>query len=128
MPSVRTLTVSKGALKKLSNAAIDFDVRPHELVDAIVLNTNWETQVEKLVKIIKDGREKALGSLSGMVSGPESGLPSGSTDSRVLSGVSRVPLGSESGPQKSEKSGKKTRDRPESGVLGSAEPSGERKT
>ena len=56
MPSVRTLTVSKGALKKLSNAAIDFDVRPHELVDAIVLNTNWETQVEKLVKIIRETR------------------------------------------------------------------------
>jgi len=128
MPSVRTLTVSKGALKKLSNAAIDFDVRPHELVDAIVLNTNWETQVEKLVQIIRDARGRGVGSLSGVVSGPESGNLSGPTESRVLSGVSRVPLGSESGPQKSEKSGKKTRDRPDSGPLGSDESSEEGKT
>jgi len=128
MPSVRTLTVSKEALKKLSNASIDFDVRPHELVDAIVLNTNWETQVDKLVKIIKGGREKGVGSVSGTVSGPESGLVSGLTDSRVLSGVSRVPLGSESGPQKSEKSTKKTRDDPTRVSLGSLGSSEEGKT
>lgn len=121
MPSVRTLTVSKEALKKLSNAAIDFDVRPHELVDVIVLNTNWERQVDKLVQIIKEARRNALGSVSGELSGPVSGP----TESRVFSGVSRVPLGSESGPQKSEKITKETRDRPDSGLLGSPGPSEE---
>jgi hypothetical protein len=115
------LTVSKGALKKLSNAAIDFDVRPHELVDAIVLNTNWETQVEKLVKIIRDGREKGAGSLPGTIPGPEPGLFPGLTDSRVLPGVSRVPPGSAPGPQKTEKATKKTRELPGPGLSGSSE-------
>jgi len=34
------VTVSKDALEKLSNATVDFDVRLHELVDAIVVHTN----------------------------------------------------------------------------------------
>jgi hypothetical protein len=37
-------------------SAFDLDVRPYELVDAIVVHTNWETQVDKLVKIIREGR------------------------------------------------------------------------
>ena len=50
MPSPRAVTVSKNALEELSKAAIGFDVRPHELVDPIVVHTNWEVQVEKPVK------------------------------------------------------------------------------
>lgn len=128
MPSVRSLTVSKDALKKLSSASIDFDVRPHELVDAIVLNTDWERHTDRLAQIIRDDRRKRVESLSGAVSGLESGNLSGHMESRVSSGGSRVPLGFESGPQESEKSGKKTRDRPDSGPLGSAESSGDGKT
>jgi hypothetical protein len=109
MPSIRSLTVGKEALKKLSNAAIDYDVRPHELVDAIVVHTNWETRVEDLVKIIKDSREKGVESLSGGFSGPESSPESSLTRSRVLSSPSRVPVESESSPEKTEKTAKKTR-------------------
>jgi len=118
------LTVSKAALKKLSNAAIDFDVRPHELVDAIVLNTNWEMQVEKLVKIIKDAREKGDGSETG----PETGISTGHIERRVPTGLRRVSDGSETGPEKIEKSEKKTRDRPVSTSDGSRRVSEETKT
>ena len=65
MPSPLAVTVSKNALEELSKAAIEFDVRPHELVDAIVAHTNWEAQVEKLVKIIREDRNKRVGSLGG---------------------------------------------------------------
>jgi hypothetical protein len=37
-------------------SSLDFDVRPRELVDAIVVHTNWESQVDKLVKIIREAR------------------------------------------------------------------------
>ena len=66
------------------------------------------------------GRTAGLvGSESGLISGPESGRLSGHTRSRVLSGVSRVPLGSESGPRKIEKSEKRTREDPSRVGLGS---------
>jgi hypothetical protein len=96
-------------------------VRPHELVDAIVVHTNWETQVERLVKIIRDSREKGPGSLPGGIPGPEPGLFPGYTDSRVLPGVSRVSSESLPGPEKSQKSEKKTRHRPGPGLSGSYE-------
>jgi len=65
------------------------------------------------------GSPGVVGSESGLISGPESGNLSGHTRSRVLSGVSRVPLGSESGPEKTEKSGKKTREDPSRVAVGS---------
>jgi len=110
MPSVRTLTVSKGALKKLSNSAIDFDVRPHELVDAIVLNTNWETQVEKLVKIIRDGRRVDTESSP---SPPPSLSPSLTKDrapSESSPSPRRVDTESPPSPKDSTKTTKKTRE------------------
>lgn len=58
MPSIRSLTVGKEALKKLSNAAIDYDVRPHELVDAIVVHTDWEQHARELAGYIKKNREQ----------------------------------------------------------------------
>ena len=112
MPSVRTLTVSKQALKKLSNAAIDFDVRPNELIDAIVLLTDWERHTSKLVEYIKNDREKRVESPSSAISGPESSSESSLTRSRVESSPSRVPVESESSPQKVEKTAKKTRQDP----------------
>jgi hypothetical protein len=115
MPGSRSRIVSKDAYEKLSNAAFDFDVRPHKLVDAIVVLSDWERRIDKFVGFVREDRRKRVGSLSGPVSGPESGLLSGHTRSRVLSGVSRVPLGSESGPRKIEKTQKEDPRRPESG-------------
>ena len=112
MSRPRTGIVSKDALEMSSNPTIGFDVRLHELVDAIVRYADLEMQVNKLVKIIREDCNERLGSFSGEVSGPVSGFLSGPTDSRVLSGVSRVPLGSVPGPQKSEKNAKMTRERP----------------
>jgi len=119
MPGSRSRIVSKDAYEKLSNAAIDFDVRPHELVDAIAVLSDWERRIDKLVGFVREDRRKRVGSLSGAASGPESSLLSGLTESRVLSGVSRVPLGSESGPQETEKSAKKTREDPSRVAVGS---------
>jgi len=110
MPSVRTLTVSKGALKKLSNAAIDFDVRPHELVDAIVLNTNWETQVEKLVQIIREARRV----LDESSTSPSTSLSPSLTGSRApdesSTSLARVLDESSTSPRDSKKTTKKTRE------------------
>ena len=109
MPSVRTLTVSKGALKKLSNAAIDFDVRPHELVDAIVLNTNWETQVEKLVKIIRDGRRVANEPSTSPITSVSTSLSSSRALDESATSPARVPDESSTSPRDSKKTTKKTR-------------------
>lgn len=128
MPSVRTLTVSKGALKKLSNAAIDFDVRPHELVDAIVLNTNWETQVEKLVRIIKDGRERTPESSPSPNPSPAPSLSPSLTESRVLPSPARVFPESRPSPRETSKSSKKTREDSVRVPPESPEPSEEGKT
>jgi hypothetical protein len=62
--------VDKDALEKLSNAAIDLDTRPHELVDTIVLDTDWGTQVEKLAEIIREDRNKRVWSRLGPETGP----------------------------------------------------------
>ena len=35
------------------------DIKPHELVDAIVLHTNWDKKQNELIKIIRENREKA---------------------------------------------------------------------
>jgi len=59
MPGPRDVIVSKGALENSSNAPIDFDVRPRDLVGAIVFNASLETQVEKLVRIIRKARENS---------------------------------------------------------------------
>jgi len=80
------------------------------------------------VKIIRDAREAAVGSLSGAVSGPETGVSTGHTERRVLTGPSGVLDGSETGPEKIEKSEKKTRDRPVSASVGLSRVSEERKT
>jgi len=48
--------VSKNALEKSSAAPIDFDVRPRDLVPAILFNTGLETQGEKLAEIIRKAR------------------------------------------------------------------------
>jgi hypothetical protein len=128
LPSNRTLTVSKDALKKLSNAAIDFDVRPNELANAIVILTDWERHTDKLVGYIKKDREKRLGSLPGPVPGPVPGSLPGHTDSRVLSGLSRVSPGSLPGPEKSEKNAKTTREDPGRVLPGSPGSSEEEKT
>jgi len=40
MPGSRSGIVSKDAYEKSSNVAFDLGVRPHELVDAIVIHTN----------------------------------------------------------------------------------------
>ena len=77
-----------------------------------MLNPSWETQVEKLVQIIKEDRRKGVESLSSPFSSPESSLLSGRTESRVLSSLSRVPLESESSPRRSEKSARRTREDP----------------
>lgn len=90
MPGSRSRIVCKDAYVNLSNAAFDFDVRPHELADAIVVLTDWERHIDKLVGYIKKGRGERLGSESGPVSGPDPGLLSGHTESRVLPGRSRV--------------------------------------
>jgi hypothetical protein len=34
------------------------DIKPHELVDAIVLHTNWDKKQNELIKIIRENREK----------------------------------------------------------------------
>lgn len=119
MPGSRSRIVSKDAHEKLSNAAFDFDVRPHKLLDAIAVLTDWERHTDKLVGYIRKIREERLGSESGLESGPETGIPSGHTERRVPSGLSGVPVGSETGPEKIEKSEKKTRDRPVSASVGS---------
>jgi hypothetical protein len=88
MPSPLAVTVSKNALEELSKAAIEFDVRPHELVDAIVAHTNWESQVEKVVRIISEDRKKGVGSRFGSGVGSLSG-PSEARN-RSLSVPSRI--------------------------------------
>jgi hypothetical protein len=102
LSAVRTLTVSKDALKKLSKAAIDFDVRPHELIDAIVVYTNWEVQVGKLADIIRKTREK-----SGVVSeSRRSRIPSLSpslTENGVLTEPSPSPGENVKTPEKTRK-------------------------
>lgn len=90
LPSIRTLTVSKEALKKLSNAAIDFDVRPHELVDAIVLLTDWEPHTGKLVEFVRKNREKKAASVPPSIPGPDPGSAPSLADARVLSESHRV--------------------------------------
>lgn len=124
MPSVRTLMVSKDALKKLSNAAIDFDVRPHELVNAIVVHTNWEMQVEKLVKIIKDGRERTPESSPS----PNPSFSPSLTESRVPPSPARVLSESRPSPQETSKSSKKTRQDSARVTSESSESSEEEKT
>lgn len=132
MPSIRSLTVGKEALKKLSNAAIDYDVRPHELVDAIVVHTNWETQVDKLVKIIRDAREKGVAPVSDPESHPESDNLSDFAKSRTgvapLSDPSRTALGPESDPRKGRKTEKEVRESPSRTRVAPLGPSEERKT
>ena len=119
MPSPRAVTANKDALKRLSNAAIDFDVRPDEIVNAIVLLTDWERHTDKLVRHIRRSREERDGSETAPETGPKTGISTGHTERRVPTGLSGVSDGSETGPQKIEKSEKKTPDRPVSASVGS---------
>lgn len=59
MSGPRDVIVSHRALEKSNSAPIEFDVRPRDLVGAIVFNTKWELQVEKLAAIIRKTRESS---------------------------------------------------------------------
>lgn len=58
MPSQRTVTLSKGALIELSIESIKMDVKVNELVNAIVLNTDWKESVGALRSTIMQSRER----------------------------------------------------------------------
>ena len=96
----------------MSNAAIDFDVRLHELVDAIVVHTNWEVQVEKLAEVIRKARRR--------IDGPETGSETDFSEKRMRDGLSRARDGQETGvrripgnPANEEKPPVRVRDGPE---------------
>lgn len=95
-------------------AAIEFDVRPHELVDAIVVHTNWEAQVEKLVKIIREDRKKQPESCPSPNPSPAPSLSPSLTKDRAPSESSpsprRVDTESPPSPKDSTKMTKKARE------------------
>jgi hypothetical protein len=82
----------------------------HELVSAFVPNTNWETQVEELVRIIRDGREKMPESLPSLVPSPDPSLFPSLTETRVPPSPARVVPESRPSPREDAKSRKKTRE------------------
>jgi hypothetical protein len=97
MTSPRAGIVDKDALEKLSNAAIDLDTRPHELVDAIVLDTDWGTQVEKLAEIIRKARRRTDGPVTGSETGLQTDSETDFSERRMRDGVSRARDGQETG-------------------------------
>ena len=82
----------------------------YDLVNAIVVHTNWETQVEKLVKIIRDERRAHPESSSSPITSVSPSL----MDSRALdespTSPARVPDESSTSPRDSKKTTKKTRE------------------
>jgi hypothetical protein len=78
--------VSKNALEKLSAAPINFDVRPRDLVPAILFNTGLEARVEKLAEIIRKARRR----IDGFETGSETDSETDFSVRRRRDGVSRA--------------------------------------
>lgn len=56
MPGQRTVSLSKAAVIELSVESIKMDVRINELVNAIILKTDWKEEVEDLRAAIMKSR------------------------------------------------------------------------
>ena len=54
MPAQGTMKLSVEAYKSLAHRAIDAEIRPSELLDAIVLYADWEKDLPALVKKVKE--------------------------------------------------------------------------
>jgi len=93
MQSRRSRNVSKDALEKLSAAPIDFEVRPRDLVPAILFNTDLKTRVEKLAEIIRKARRRT----DGLETGSETDSETDFSVRRIRDGVSRARDGQETG-------------------------------
>lgn len=56
MPAPGTIKLNKEAYKIIAHRAIDAEMRPNELLDAIILHSDWENDLPALVKRVNEAR------------------------------------------------------------------------
>ena len=53
-----SVKISKEAYVKVFDVSFMDDIKVYELVDAIILHTNWERKQDELLNIVRENREK----------------------------------------------------------------------
>ena len=57
MPSRQTVTIGKEAMKKLRHFCVDIELRPNEVVEAMILRENFEKSGEDLLVLIRKNQK-----------------------------------------------------------------------
>ena len=57
MPSRQTLTIGKEAMRKLRHFCVDIELRPNEVVEAMILCEDFEKNGENLLILIKNNQK-----------------------------------------------------------------------
>ena len=61
MPSRQTLTIGKEAMRKLRHFCVDIELRPNDVVEAMILRENFEENGGELLVFIKNMQTKDTG-------------------------------------------------------------------
>jgi hypothetical protein len=61
MPSRQTVSIGKEAMKKLRHFCVDTEVRPDDVVEAMILREDFEKNGENLLVLIKNNQRNDVG-------------------------------------------------------------------
>lgn len=59
MPSRQTVTIGKEAMKKLRQFCVDTEVRPNDVIEAMILREDFEKNGGNLLVLIKNNAKNA---------------------------------------------------------------------